>query len=537
MLLGLAGEAQAWSYYTCDGSRLHWNGERANMVLGSQFPAGSIGDSRLQAAMWQWNHVNSRFTFYVGHGTFSTTGRNSRNEVVISSEASDGPGDTLATTKIHYHCDWDIINGWEFGIDETDVVFDAAENWSYDDLDGSDSSTNFELVALHELGHVLGLEHEDDVLATMNSRHPHGGPLGSNHEVAPLPDDRAGARALYGGSGTANDVAASAFQRIGGGRSGVISVPLEISRGQTYGLQYTVGNLGTSNQSFSVDFFLSTNRTISFTDIYLGSTYISGGGGGIGTLPVSLTIPEVLPTYTDYYFGFIVDGTEAIAESNETNNAQHFPQPVKVAPACRDGVDNDFDGLVDFPADPDCSDESYDDSEVAACSNGSDDDFDWLTDYPNDPGCTSPNDDWEREPGLVCDDGEDNDGDFVVDANDVGCRSSDSGTESPECNDGIDNDGDGRLDFDGGAWFDWDGNGYIDVWFNPTTPAVGVADPQCFEVWAPWADSEALPEPDAILSLVSGIALLALLARRRTRTAGLRPAHFVRVGGRASARG
>jgi hypothetical protein len=65
-------------------------------------------------------------------------------------------------------------------------------------------------------------------------------------------------------------------------------------------------------------------------------------------------------------------------------------------PRCRDGEDNDDDGLTDFPNDPGCSTE-VDDSEgdpcpgagCPACANGADDDGDGQTDYPNDTACTS----------------------------------------------------------------------------------------------------------------------------------------------------
>jgi hypothetical protein len=59
--------------------------------------------------------------------------------------------------------------------------------------------------------------------------------------------------------------------------------------------------------------------------------------------------------------------------------------------ACADGIDNDGDGVVDFPVEPGC-DTADDDVETdpvpaPACGNGLDDDLDGFTDYPDDPGC------------------------------------------------------------------------------------------------------------------------------------------------------
>jgi hypothetical protein len=83
---------------------------------------------------------------------------------------------------------------------------------------------------------------------------------------------------------------------------------------------------------------------------------------------------------------------------------------------CSDGLDDDGDGLADYPADPGCF-SIQDDVEVdpAACGNGLDDDGDGRIDFPSDKGCTSASDTSEREASLPCDDGVDNDGDGLTD--------------------------------------------------------------------------------------------------------------------------
>jgi hypothetical protein len=112
-----------------------------------------------------------------------------------------------------------------------------------------------------------------------------------------------------------------------------------------------------------------------------------------------------------------------------------------------------------------------------ACSNDLDDDGDGKADYPEDEGCKSVLD--ESEAAGDCGDGLDNDGDGLVDyPDDPGCLDAAS-TETPQCQDGIDNDNQVGIDFDGGASLDLDADGFVDAAFNPTTPAVGLADPQC----------------------------------------------------------
>lgn len=98
---------------------------------------------------------------------------------------------------------------------------------------------------------------------------------------------------------------------------------------------------------------------------------------------------------------------------------------------CSDGVDNDGNGLIDYPEDPGCQSELDPREEplatAPACANGLDDDadgridfdhnHDGLRDVTDDPGCTSASD--QNEYNVLL----------------------------PQCSDGVDNDRDGLIDF------------------------------------------------------------------------------------------
>ena len=123
---------------------------------------------------------------------------------------------------------------------------------------------------------------------------------------------------------------------------------------------------------------------------------------------------------------------------------------------CSDGVDNDSDGLTDYPNDPGCSSTTDNDEYNAPnyqCSDGFDNDSDGLTDYPNDPGCSSTTDNDEyNAPNYQCSDGFDNDSDGLTDyPNDPGCSSTTDNDEynapNYQCSDGFDNDSDGLTDY------------------------------------------------------------------------------------------
>ncbi|HEX2022495.1 MAG TPA: hypothetical protein VHH36_07265 [Candidatus Thermoplasmatota archaeon] len=103
-------------------------------------------------------------------------------------------------------------------------------------------------------------------------------------------------------------------------------------------------------------------------------------------------------------------------------------------PQCRDGVDNDLDGVSDYPDDPGCTHPNDDDeldplppAPLPECANGGDDDADGAADWPNDPQCESPADEGEAP---ACSNGLDDDSDGVWDfPGDPDCSSSEDDSE------------------------------------------------------------------------------------------------------------
>ena len=70
-------------------------------------------------------------------------------------------------------------------------------------------------------------------------------------------------------------------------------------------------------------------------------------------------------------------------------------------PQCNDGIDNDGDTLIDYPADPGCSsasDTDETDPPITQCNDGIDNDGDGYVDYPADIGCIDSSDNDEYNP-------------------------------------------------------------------------------------------------------------------------------------------
>lgn len=113
-------------------------------------------------------------------------------------------------------------------------------------------------------------------------------------------------------------------------------------------------------------------------------------------------------------------------------------------------IDGIFEG-AGSPLNPIFDTECGDNETPTHCSDGIDNDGDDLVDM-NDVGCSSASDNDETNAPAPpqCADGIDNDGDGYTDLGDPNCANAEDNTEAgtlPQCADFIDNDGDGKTDF------------------------------------------------------------------------------------------
>jgi hypothetical protein len=92
------------------------------------------------------------------------------------------------------------------------------------------------------------------------------------------------------------------------------------------------------------------------------------------------------------------DGGAPVPDGREAHADARPRQPDARRPACSDGIDNDCDGLTDWPDDPGCSGPDDDDEHgTNECDDGIDNDHDGKIDFhvgmrcgPGDDKCKSP---------------------------------------------------------------------------------------------------------------------------------------------------
>jgi MYXO-CTERM domain-containing protein len=155
-------------------------------------------------------------------------------------------------------------------------------------------------------------------------------------------------------------------------------------------------------------------------------------------------------------FGSMYGGLELRAQATLSPKLPSvLSEPCEATPTreCSDGVDNDADGFIDFPADVGCdslSDNTEANTDVEECRDTVNNDGDAFIDWPADLQCAGPFDDTEAG-NPACGDGIDNDGDGDTDfPDDDDCTSATDATEefTRECQDRT-NNGDPGTDFDG----------------------------------------------------------------------------------------
>jgi Ca2+-binding RTX toxin-like protein len=173
--LGTAGGVVTWSL-TSTGTAVASNlvsvvGASSVTGLSDVLYSGFVND--LRAAFAQWSAVaNIDFIQVADQG--GAVGTNSFPDIRISGIPIDGPSNVLAFT---FYPHQGPISG--------DVFLDTGDSGFY-------NSHSLFLVATHEIGHAIGLEHSATTAAIMY-------PYYNSSLTGLLPDDIAGAQAIYGG--------------------------------------------------------------------------------------------------------------------------------------------------------------------------------------------------------------------------------------------------------------------------------------------------------------------------------------------------
>lgn len=151
--------------------------------------ANGLWNTAFENAMALWS-ANTIFEYTIFSGIYEDPcdlTENGRNGVGLgATNCGDAWGrTTLATTHISYRGSTAI---------QTDIVFNSNESWNVYSTSWQSSTHDFQRVAVHELGHALGLGHDDSGVITIMGTY-------AGNITTPQQDDINGVAALYGSLG------------------------------------------------------------------------------------------------------------------------------------------------------------------------------------------------------------------------------------------------------------------------------------------------------------------------------------------------
>ena len=193
-----------------------------------------------------------------------------------------------------------------------DIVFDNGNTSFFS------NENNFFLTALHEIGHAIGLGHEDtsEVIAVMD-------PFINTSLTGLQPDDIAGIQAVYGAAGSPDLIA---------GNVAVSNASPTVN--DTITVTYDITNNGNAAAvATTAGIYLSTDNVITADDTLLATEVSTGSttAGAVDSESVSVVLPELAAG--TYYIGVIADDTDSETdESDETNNASASPAAIDLQP-------------------------------------------------------------------------------------------------------------------------------------------------------------------------------------------------------------
>jgi len=342
VLLGaFATSAHAYTSWTCNGGpAAHWDSNSVTMRASNVgFPTGGWRTA-LNTAINRVNQNPSKFRFNIVWDDAFVNYYNGENEIWWADDFESAKAETVP---------WiDCASG---RIIEMDIRFNNQNPYTTSTSTANlssygGSSDLFQAVAVHELGHAMGLAHEGYTYNIMGQALSH---LHANAGVAREyfgEDGSNGLVALYGANaGNVQDLSISHWRYFnrdasdgtsGHARTRVLrsdgsELPnswtnvFPVDRGGSYLVEFSYENNGKSSQTTEVGYYISTNDNITRSDTRIGGRDgMFLGRNTVMTIALPVTIPSNLTRGQDYWLGAIVDEDSTLSEVTEVNNATYL---------------------------------------------------------------------------------------------------------------------------------------------------------------------------------------------------------------------
>lgn len=331
-------EVHAYTWKKCDGKKAKQKSADVTLHASTNsFPANSTWHTALAWVAERWNESASNMEYVMEANPGGLGTDNGESEVWWSDDI-----DPWAVTVR-------ILKKSTCKILEADVIFNSdipyttsADKTKLAPYGGSKHS--FRAVAMHELGHVQGLNHTTNTYSVMGDAstylHTHDG-LATAY---PGEDALDGSIDTYGTkeTGSWEDLAVVHWRYTGSdgeysehARTRVFNLSnnllakdivdgepvYRVNAGQTIQWELTFENMGeTSFLTVNARYYLSTNPAITASDTVLKTGTIGVGRDAPATAKITLALPQWIESGTTYYLGAWLDYDSQLSEYNGGNN-------------------------------------------------------------------------------------------------------------------------------------------------------------------------------------------------------------------------
>ena len=370
LLCGITFDAMAAMVRTCDGNPITWHVNRTRLEINTNSFSNERWQNAVKKAVRVVNTNPSPFWIDTVVRGGDVGEDNEQNEIYATNIDAAGRAWT------GYYCYW--LYDWEYGIEEVDIVIDSSPHAAGTPITWTTSDNKLqsrhygsldklyvaqaESVLVHELGHLMGLMHENRYYTSMGDTTRFVIAQGGKTRAYFGENSSYGARVLYGAQGSAfGDLSVSHWKRIGangeysehfrtsikkfdGGRwldltyydgapdNSVPEMMPMVDRGDRIRFEYTLENNGKQTETnVRGGVYISTNDWISTSDRLIGTnTWPSIAAQGLPyTFGFSIDIPNDLVRQRVYYVGYLIDDNNTVPEKTGQNNAAYIPIWIK----------------------------------------------------------------------------------------------------------------------------------------------------------------------------------------------------------------